>query len=197
MTSRNLLDKRFILQWISSVHKDSFAPIDFLSTLWAFMSVADEKPFDSANNDDQELLALGYKPSFKREFTNLATVSFPKCKNLSSFPLKTFSPRSALHLVSWYEIIRRGEDGYTQFTLNRECPRALQLHSTLHLSLAALHQWVPRINNEYERPLIHWRSYGVGFLEPRCASRLVLALRRSSAHIQRVVDCRLSFVPPS
>lgn len=26
--------------------------------------------------DDQELVALGYKPSFKREFTNLATISF-------------------------------------------------------------------------------------------------------------------------
>ena len=39
------------------------------------MSIEDEKPFDSANKDDQELLALGYKPSFKREFTNLATVS--------------------------------------------------------------------------------------------------------------------------
>ena len=33
---------------------------------------------DSANNDDKELVALGYKPSFKREFTNLATVSLPK-----------------------------------------------------------------------------------------------------------------------
>jgi hypothetical protein len=42
------------------------------------MSVADEKPFDSVNNDDKELLALGYKPSFKREFTNLATVSLPE-----------------------------------------------------------------------------------------------------------------------
>lgn len=40
------------------------------------MSLADEKPFDSANNDDRELLAFGYKPSFKREFTNLATISF-------------------------------------------------------------------------------------------------------------------------
>jgi len=27
-------------------------------------------------NDDQELVALGYKPSFKREFSNLATVRF-------------------------------------------------------------------------------------------------------------------------
>lgn len=26
------------------------------------------------NNDDKELEALGYKPSFKREFSNLATV---------------------------------------------------------------------------------------------------------------------------
>jgi hypothetical protein len=26
------------------------------------------------DDDDRELVALGYKPSFKREFTNLATV---------------------------------------------------------------------------------------------------------------------------
>jgi hypothetical protein len=47
------------------------------------MSVTDEKQFDSANNDDRELLAFGYKPSFKREFTNLATVSLPKCRKSS------------------------------------------------------------------------------------------------------------------
>ena len=40
------------------------------------MSLADEKPFGSAEDDDRELRALGYKPSFKREFTNLATVSY-------------------------------------------------------------------------------------------------------------------------
>jgi len=28
----------------------------------------------STDDDDRELVALGYKPSFKREFTNLATV---------------------------------------------------------------------------------------------------------------------------
>ncbi|TFK60209.1 APC amino acid permease [Pluteus cervinus] len=30
----------------------------------------------SVNDDDKELVALGYKPSFKREFSNLATISF-------------------------------------------------------------------------------------------------------------------------
>ena len=30
----------------------------------------------SFSEDDRELEALGYLPSFKREFTNLATVSF-------------------------------------------------------------------------------------------------------------------------
>ena len=69
------------------------------------MSITDENPFDSVDKDDQELLALGYKPSFKREFTNFATVSLPKCKNLSTHPLTTFPPRSALRLVSWYEIM--------------------------------------------------------------------------------------------
>jgi hypothetical protein len=28
----------------------------------------------SVDDDDKELLALGYQPSFKREFSNLATV---------------------------------------------------------------------------------------------------------------------------
>ena len=29
---------------------------------------------EASDDDDRELVALGYKPSFKREFTNLATV---------------------------------------------------------------------------------------------------------------------------
>jgi hypothetical protein len=35
-----------------------------------------EEPFvnEVSDDDDRELVALGYKPSFKREFTNLATV---------------------------------------------------------------------------------------------------------------------------
>jgi hypothetical protein len=41
------------------------------------MSDIDEKrtsSVDTTDEDDRELVALGYKPSFKREFTNLATV---------------------------------------------------------------------------------------------------------------------------
>ncbi|KAF8999807.1 amino acid permease [Cyathus striatus] len=41
--------------------------------------IKDEKrpgSVDTSNEDDKELLALGYKPSFKREFSNLATISF-------------------------------------------------------------------------------------------------------------------------
>jgi hypothetical protein len=35
-----------------------------------------ERPVPSiSNDDDKELEALGYVPSFKREFSNLATVS--------------------------------------------------------------------------------------------------------------------------
>jgi hypothetical protein len=49
------------------------------------MSVADEKPLDSVDNDDRELLAFGYKPSFKREFTNLATVLISSKKFLETF----------------------------------------------------------------------------------------------------------------
>ncbi|KAF8176273.1 APC amino acid permease [Pholiota molesta] len=36
----------------------------------------DAVSFDTSDEDDRELVALGYKPSFKREFTNLATISF-------------------------------------------------------------------------------------------------------------------------
>jgi len=41
------------------------------------MSDVDEKRsslVDTTDEDDRELVALGYKPSFKREFSNLATV---------------------------------------------------------------------------------------------------------------------------
>ncbi|PPQ98688.1 hypothetical protein CVT24_003315 [Panaeolus cyanescens] len=41
--------------------------------------MADEKRssiIDTTDEDDRELVALGYKPSFKREFTNLSTISF-------------------------------------------------------------------------------------------------------------------------
>jgi len=31
----------------------------------------------AVDDDDRELVALGYKPSFKREFSNLATVRPP------------------------------------------------------------------------------------------------------------------------
>jgi hypothetical protein len=34
----------------------------------------------SVDDDDKELLALGYVPSFKREFSNLATVRAPPPK---------------------------------------------------------------------------------------------------------------------
>ncbi len=42
---------------------------------------SEKKPLDTIvsttiDDDDRELEALGYKPSFKREFSNLATVCF-------------------------------------------------------------------------------------------------------------------------
>jgi len=40
------------------------------------LGVDEKLPFslETTDEDDRELVALGYKPSFKREFTNLATV---------------------------------------------------------------------------------------------------------------------------
>lgn len=46
----------------------------------------DRSPSPSFDDDDRELEAMGYVPSFKREFTNLATVS-------------TLAQRSALMLL--------------------------------------------------------------------------------------------------
>ena len=56
-------------------------------------------------------------------------------------------PRLALRLVSWYVIIGFRHvciSIYSFNTMNRDCPRALQLHSTLHFFLVALHQSVCR-----------------------------------------------------
>ncbi|KAJ7584947.1 APC amino acid permease [Mycena floridula] len=39
-------------------------------------AVADVDDHSSIDDDDKELVALGYQPSFKREFSNLATISF-------------------------------------------------------------------------------------------------------------------------
>ncbi|TRM60043.1 amino acid/polyamine transporter I [Schizophyllum amplum] len=58
----------------------------------------------SANDDDQELIDLGYVPSFKREFTNLATISFAfsimgLCSSISTTfvtPLTTGGPAAVV-----------------------------------------------------------------------------------------------------
>lgn len=56
---------------------------------------------ESADEDDKELLAMGYKPSFKREFTNLATVRGDLVSLEVVRPI-TMLHRSALHSVSWF-----------------------------------------------------------------------------------------------
>jgi hypothetical protein len=67
------------------------------------MSDIDEKrsfSVDTTDEDDRELVALGYKPSFKREFTNLATVR----RRLGRYAIllaSLTSFRSVLRSVSW------------------------------------------------------------------------------------------------
>ncbi|KAG2005898.1 amino acid permease, variant 2 [Coprinopsis cinerea AmutBmut pab1-1] len=64
---------------------------------------------ETMDDDDKELLAMGYKPSFKREFTNLATISFAfsimgLCSSISTTfntPLLTGGPAS----VTWCWIL--------------------------------------------------------------------------------------------
>ena len=72
----------------------------------SYMSAVDEKQFDNVNNDDKELLALGYKPSFKREFTNLATVSHSKCKVFGDFNVDLLPQISFAFSILVREIIR-------------------------------------------------------------------------------------------
>ena len=67
--------ERRLLGAILETFKCSKCNVQVISTVPLSTYMSDDKPFDAANNDDQELMAFGYKPSFKREFTNLATVS--------------------------------------------------------------------------------------------------------------------------
>ncbi|TFK24872.1 amino acid permease [Coprinopsis marcescibilis] len=64
---------------------------------------------ETIDDDDKELVAMGYKPSFKREFTNLATISFAfsimgLCSSISTTfgtPFTTGGPAS----VTWCWIL--------------------------------------------------------------------------------------------
>ena len=57
---------------------------------------------DYKDEDDKKLEALGYVPSFKREFSNLATVCAPHLTLLSPSFLWARPLRSVLPSASWY-----------------------------------------------------------------------------------------------
>lgn len=62
-------------------------------------ALVDGSSVDSTLEDDRILQEIGYVPSFKREFSNLATVRplFPP----EMFSLTGLTDRSALRSVSW------------------------------------------------------------------------------------------------
>lgn len=66
---------------------------------------SDVTTVDTNDEDDKELVALGYKPSFKREFTNLATVRFqPSRSSARCLALESsldVNNRSRSRSVSW------------------------------------------------------------------------------------------------
>jgi succinate dehydrogenase/fumarate reductase cytochrome b subunit len=111
-----------------------------------------ELPFvnDQSDDDDRELVALGYKPSFKREFTNLATV------RLSSIPACLYGLincvdiyRSVLPLVSWYSGESLGSLGCATLTaalrigIDRVYVPVSLLLLTFHCCLGVRHLFVP------------------------------------------------------
>ena len=101
------------------------------------------KPFETLlNDDDRELVALGYKPSFKREFSNLATVRFlSKC--FENAGAHHFS-RLVLPSVSWYiSILHIHSCSMTDWQSLRVCVPVLQRPLIPHYCWAALHLYGP------------------------------------------------------
>ncbi|KAG6876884.1 hypothetical protein C0992_011448 [Termitomyces sp. T32_za158] len=58
--------------------------------------------FSSSNADDNELVALGYKPSFKREFSNIATGLCSSVATTFNTPLLLGGPASVNHVLMLY-----------------------------------------------------------------------------------------------
>ena len=77
------------------------------------MSAVPDQAVTVGIDDDRKLEELGYIPSFKREFSNLATVRglFPAIffRTLTSNKIRRNPFRLALHSVSWYFHYSRGK----------------------------------------------------------------------------------------
>lgn len=69
--------------------------------------------------DDQELVALGYKPSFKREFTNLATVRLSTLAEEKQGVLTVLLFRSVLRSVSWCDMMLAFSWSFINLTRSR------------------------------------------------------------------------------
>ncbi|KAJ2914891.1 hypothetical protein MD484_g5515, partial [Candolleomyces efflorescens] len=123
----------------------------------------DEKKLDTASvtiettdEDDKELLALGYKPSFKREFTNLATISFAfsimgLCSSIATTfntPLFTGGPSS----VTWCWIL-----GATMcFTLGASIAEIVSAYPTCGGLYTASAELVPKAYRARVGWLVGW-----------------------------------------
>lgn len=69
-----------------------------------FQTTSGSEIMSAVDDDDRELEALGYVPSFKREFSNLATVRGGVLDDMMDSYCNVYSypSRLASHSVSWY-----------------------------------------------------------------------------------------------
>ncbi|KAF9480263.1 APC amino acid permease [Pholiota conissans] len=125
------------------------------------MSLDEKHPdtvsFDTAiDDDDRELVALGYKPSFKREFTNLATISFAfsimgLCSSIATTfntPLLLGGPSS----VVWCWIL----GGCMCFTLGSSIAEIVSAYPTCGGLYTASAQLVPKQHRATVGWLVGW-----------------------------------------
>ena len=107
MTSGNLSEKRLFsdgYQTISNVHKDSFS---FHSPLSSHVNRR-RKTVQQCKQRRPRAYGFGLQALLQTGVHQLSHGISSEMQKFWRHPLMTFSPRSALHLVSWYEVIRRG-----------------------------------------------------------------------------------------
>lgn len=122
-----------------------------------------------SHNDDQELVALGYQPSFKREFSSLATVCFFFLE--SRFFKQPFIDwcRLVLHSVSWRVPSIVSSNGLIKY--HRGFVRVLRRRLTPLCYWEDRHLCVGEIEFDWyqKRSWTLSRLCGVGFSVPVCA----------------------------
>jgi len=138
--------------------------------------------YSLGDDDDKKLESLGYVPSFKREFSNLATV----CDSLSNFISQSYRQslhgRLALRLASWH-VFPFHSRAYSNAILT--IGSLLIRRNYIQYPVAFGGPFVSTSTNTYKHSMIPsaqppYRLRGAGFLERPCVSPWA---RRSLSHV--------------